>query len=133
VKDAKFEPIGQLIWVAEYGQPPHTSGGLYLPDAVDGSGRYMQMDGRFGEVIAVGSGRRLKTGEVVPFEVEVGDVVVFSRRWGLKLHIQHQHPEWGPVWVRALDPNQTVAVMRDFEPWWNPTLAQVHPDTPFSG
>ncbi|MFT6985760.1 MAG: chaperonin GroES [Psychromonas sp.] len=37
-----------------------------------------------GEVLAVGKGRLLDSGEVKPLDVKVGDIVIFSEGYGLK-------------------------------------------------
>lgn len=131
-----LKAMGNIIMVAEYGQPTKSAGGIEYPDFGDMGPRYKQMDGRFGEVVSLGSGVRRKNGTLITFEqigLKVGDVVVFSKRWGAKLRIQHDHPRWGKLWIRALDPNQVVGVVDGFEPWWNPAEAQIDPDGVFNG
>lgn len=54
-----------------------TSGGLYMPDvALDGSPY------RYGEVVAVGTGRIIASGLTVPLAVAAGDLVMFFRERG---------------------------------------------------
>ncbi len=55
-------------------QTNKTKGGLFLPDvALDGS------PWRYAEVVAVGHGRIIANGEVVPLFVKEGDLVMFFR------------------------------------------------------
>jgi len=56
-----------------------TSSGLVIPDTAKEKPQQ-------GEVIAVGPGRRSEqTGEIIPLDVKVGDVVVYSKYGGTEI------------------------------------------------
>src|SRR5580693_7784840 len=52
-----------------------THGGLYIPDSA-------KEKPQEGEVIAVGKGKRLEDGKVVPLDVQVGDRILFGKYSG---------------------------------------------------
>jgi len=55
-----------------------TRGGILLPDTA-------REKPQRGTVIAVGEGRRLDNGKVVPLELKVGDRVIFSKYGGTEV------------------------------------------------
>ena len=55
-----------------------TSGGILLPDTA-------QKKSQKGTVIAIGSGKVLDNGERLPFEVAVGDRVLFAKYSGVDI------------------------------------------------
>lgn len=134
--------------------PEGRSGGL-LPGGQDRDQfwRYRFGDWRFGEVISIGPGyidnrwnervkqerqqRGLHTnGGVVfhePPDVRIGQVVMFSRKHGTKVGLRYAHAEYGDLMIRFLDPQKTVAVWDDFEPWWDVQAGQVRPEDQFYG
>ncbi len=57
-----------------------TEGGIYLPEAA-------QKKPHRGTVLAVGPGRRLKSGTVVPPPVTVGDRVMFAKYGGTEVTV----------------------------------------------
>lgn len=129
-------PIRDWVVVADFGQSPTTksvsSGGLYLPDGGDDSSRYNFFHFRMGEVLSVGKGAVYKGKLIVPTSPRVGEVILYSRRVGARLHYQHVHQKYGALYLRVLDQNQILAVMEDFEPWWNPGDAQISPSLDYS-
>lgn len=74
-----FEPLYDRISVSRLAPETHTPAGLILPGTKDKPAR--------GTVIAVGSGRITKHGEVVPLRVRPGDVVLFSKYAGDEVEI----------------------------------------------
>lgn len=56
-------------------------GGIIIPDAA-------KEKPQFGEVLAVGPGRRSDTGDLIPLDVNVGDIVVFSKFGGTEITIE---------------------------------------------
>jgi len=58
-----------------------TSGGIVLPDSA-------KEKPQKGEVVAVGPGRQLESGERAPLAVRVGDVVLFSRYGGDEVEVE---------------------------------------------
>jgi chaperonin GroES len=57
-----------------------TKGGIVLPDSA-------QEKPREGEVIAVGPGKVLESGTVVPIEVKVGDKIMYAKYGGTEIKI----------------------------------------------
>ena len=52
-----------------------TAGGLYIPDSA-------KEKPQEGEVVAVGKGKRLEDGKLVPLDVQVGDRILFGKYSG---------------------------------------------------
>ena len=67
----KIQPLGDRVVVERESAESVTAGGIVLPDtAKDKPAR--------GEVIALGDGRLLDNGSRAPFQIKIGDRVVFS-------------------------------------------------------
>lgn len=72
-----IRPLHDRIILKRTEQETKSAGGIVLTgSAAEKSTR--------GEVIAVGNGRILDSGEVRPLAVKVGDMVIFSEGYGLK-------------------------------------------------
>ena len=56
-------------------QQEQLHGGLYIPDSA-------KEKPQEGEVVAVGKGKRLEDGRVVPLDVQVGDRILFGKYSG---------------------------------------------------
>jgi len=135
-----IRPLRIFIWVQEYGQPNRSQGGIYFGDKAivtaqtgqkldeQSFAAYRESEWRYGRVVAVGPGYVHK-GKFVPLlEPDPGDVVMFSRRHGTRMAMKHEG-----LWLRVLDPLQTVAVCENFEPWWDVDECQLHPEDMMSG
>lgn len=71
----KLKPTGDHVVILPLEAEDRTAGGIVLPDtAKEKSTR--------GEVIAVGSGKLLPSGKVVPLSVKAGDKVIYSKYAG---------------------------------------------------
>ena len=70
-----LRPLGDRVVVEPVEREERTPGGIVLPDTA-------REKPQEGNVIAVGPGRLLDSGERVPLEVKVGDRVIFSRYAG---------------------------------------------------
>src|SRR5712672_3591719 len=57
-----------------------TSGGLYIPDSA-------KEKPQEGEVVAVGKGKRLEDGKIVPLDVKAGDRILFGKYSGSEIRI----------------------------------------------
>ncbi|MBI4122380.1 MAG: co-chaperone GroES [Parcubacteria group bacterium] len=68
-----IRPLNDRVIVKPLGQEEVTASGIVLPDTVD------KEKPEQGEVIAVGPGKRLESGEIAPMSVKVGDKVVFRK------------------------------------------------------
>ena len=69
----KIKPIGGNILVKPIEEESKTASGIVLPDTVD------KEKPQKGEVIALGTGKLNEDGEKIPFNVKVGDIVVFKK------------------------------------------------------
>ena len=76
----KLKPIGDRVIVQRLGSAEKTKSGLYLPDTA-------QEKPQEGKVIAVGSGRTLKNGKVIPLAVKAGDKIIFGKYSGSEIKV----------------------------------------------
>ena len=76
-----IQPLGDRIVVKVREQVAKTKSGIYVPDTA--KDRPQEAD-----VLAVGPGARNEKGERIPMEVQVGDVVVFSKYGGTEIKIE---------------------------------------------
>ena len=76
----KLKPIGDKVIAQRLGSVERSKGGLYLPDAA-------QEKPQEGKVIAVGTGRTLKNGKVVPLAVKTGDRIIFGKYSGSEIKV----------------------------------------------
>jgi chaperonin GroES len=60
-----------------------TAGGLIIPDSA-------KEKPQEGEVVAVGKGKRLEDGKVVPLDVQVGDKILFGKYSGSDIKLDGQ-------------------------------------------
>ena len=68
-----IRPLGDRVIVKPFGQEEITKSGIVLPETIN------KEKPEQGEVIAVGPGKRLDSGEIAPMSVSVGDKVVFRK------------------------------------------------------
>lgn len=71
----KVKPLADKIVVEIREAEEKTKGGIILPDTA-------KEEKSEGKVVAIGSGKRLDNGQVVPIEVKVGDRVLFGKYSG---------------------------------------------------
>ena len=71
----KIRPLGDRVLVKRIQEEEKTKGGIIIPDAA----KEKPQEGR---VIAVGNGKVLETGKLVPLEVTTGDRILFSKYSG---------------------------------------------------
>ena len=76
----QLKPIGDRVIVQRLGSVEKTKTGLYLPDTA-------QEKPQEGKVIAVGSGRTLKNGKVIPLSVKAGDRIIFGKYSGSEITV----------------------------------------------
>ena len=76
----KLKPIGDKVIVQRIGSVEKTKSGLYLPDAA-------QEKPQEGKVIAIGTGKTLKNGKVIPLSVKTGDRIIFGKYSGSELKV----------------------------------------------
>ena len=76
----KLKPIGDRVIVQRVGSAEKTKSGLYVPDSA-------QEKPQEGKVVAVGSGKMLKSGKVVPLAVKAGDRILFGKYSGSEIKV----------------------------------------------
>jgi chaperonin GroES len=70
-----IRPLYDRIVVKRIEQQETMQGGLYIPDTA-------KEKPQEGEVVAVGKGKRLEDGKLVPLDVQVGDRILFGKYSG---------------------------------------------------
>lgn len=73
-----LKPLADRVLVEVDVEESKTTGGILLPDTA-------QKKSQKGTVIAIGSGKVLDNGERLPFEVAVGDRVLFAKYSGVDI------------------------------------------------
>jgi chaperonin GroES len=81
--EAKIRPLHDRVIVRRLEENEKTAGGIYIPDTAK------EKPSR-GEVIAVGKGKILESGEIRPLDVKVGDKVLFGKYAGTEVRVQEQ-------------------------------------------
>ena len=71
----KIRPLYDRIVVKRVEEQEAMQGGLYIPDTA-------KEKPQEGEVVAVGQGKRLEDGKLVPLDVKVGDRILFGKYSG---------------------------------------------------
>ena len=75
-----LQPVGDRVAVIAADPEAVSAGGIVIPDIAKGESQQ-------GTVCAVGNGRLLESGSRVPPPFNVGDVVVYGKRVGVKLKV----------------------------------------------
>ncbi|MBU0975526.1 MAG: co-chaperone GroES [Patescibacteria group bacterium] len=70
---AKITPLGANILVEPVSEESKTASGIVLPDTVD------KEKPQKGKVVALGTGKVTDDGKKVPFNLKVGDIVIFKK------------------------------------------------------
>ena len=71
----KIRPLYDRIVVKRVESQEQMHGGLYIPDSA-------KEKPQEGEVVAVGKGKRLENGSLVPLDVQAGDRILFGKYSG---------------------------------------------------
>ena len=79
----KLKPIGDRVIAQRLGSAEKTKSGLFLPDSA-------QEKPQEGKVIAVGTGKTLKNGKVVPLAVKPGDRIIFGKYSGSEIKVDEK-------------------------------------------
>jgi len=69
----KLKPLFSNVIIKPLAKEEITKSGIVLPDTID------KEKPEKGEVIAVGSGKTLDNGQILPMSVKVGDQVMFKK------------------------------------------------------
>ena len=79
----KFRPLQDRILVRRLEKEEKTAGGIIIPDTA-------KEKPQEAEVVAIGNGKRLEDGKVVPVDVKVGDRILFGKYSGSDIKIDGQ-------------------------------------------
>jgi len=77
----RLRPLATKVVVEPAEKEEQTAGGIVLPDTA----KQKPMEGK---VIAVGNGRTLDDGSVVPLSVKEGQTVIFSKYGGTEVKLE---------------------------------------------
>jgi len=81
----KFRPLQDRILIKRVEKEEKSTGGIIIPDSA-------KEKPQEGEVVAVGNGKRLDDGKVMPLDVKKGDRVLFGKYSGSEIKIDgEQH------------------------------------------
>lgn len=79
-----IKPLGERVVVKVQEKAAKTESGIILPDTA-------KEKPQEGEIIAVGTGRILENGSVMPLDVKVGDRVLFAKYSGNEVKIDDEN------------------------------------------
>ena len=79
----KIRPLYDRIVVKRVETQEQKIGGLFIPDSA-------KEKTQEGEVVAVGKGKRLEDGKVVPLDVQVGDRILFGKYSGSDIKLDNE-------------------------------------------
>lgn len=77
----KIKPLGDRVVVKPGGREETTKSGIVLPDTA-------KEKPQEGEIVAIGSGRRLDSGQLIPLDVQVGDKVLYAKYAGTEVKVE---------------------------------------------
>ncbi len=77
----KIRPLGDRILVKRVEEEDKSKGGIIIPDSA-------KEKPQEGKVIAVGKGKMLEDGKVVPLELKEGDKILFGKYSGTEVKIE---------------------------------------------
>lgn len=78
-----IKPLHDRVAIKPIAQEDKTAGGIIIPDTA----KEKPMKG---EVVAVGSGTKTESGNIIPLEIKVGDVVLFGKWGGTEIKVSGQ-------------------------------------------
>jgi chaperonin GroES len=78
-----IRPLYDRLVVKRIEETERMEGGLHIPDSA-------KEKPQEGEVIAVGKGKRLEDGKLVPLDVQVGDRILFGKYSGSEIKLDGQ-------------------------------------------
>jgi chaperonin GroES len=78
-----IKPLHDRVAIKPVAQEDKTAGGIIIPDTA----KEKPMKG---EVVAVGSGTKTESGNIIPLEIKVGDVVLFGKWGGTEIKVSGQ-------------------------------------------
>jgi len=79
----QFRPLQDRILIKRIKKEAKTAGGIIIPDSATEKPQE-------GEVIAIGNGKRLDDGKVIPLDVKKGDRILFGKYSGSEIKIDDE-------------------------------------------
>ncbi len=76
----KFKPLHDRLLLKPLSAETKTKAGIIIPDTA-------QEKPQQGEVVAVGGGKRLEDGRLIPMDVKVGDKVIYGKWSGTEVKL----------------------------------------------
>ena len=76
----KIKPLRDRVIVRRLNEEETTKGGIIIPDTA-------KEKPQEGEVVAIGSGKVLDDGKIVPLEVKKGDKILFGKYSGTEVKV----------------------------------------------
>ena len=80
-KVVSLKPLGERVLVKSLPQEEMTKGGVIIPDTAKEKPQQ-------GEVIAVGKGKMLENGQMIPMEVKAGDKILYGKYSGTEVKME---------------------------------------------
>src|SRR6187455_2377149 len=80
---SKIIPVGDRVLIEHAADKEQIRGGAIIPD----SAREKSQEAK---VIALGTGRKAKNGDITPFEVKVGDTVLVAKYGGAEVKVDER-------------------------------------------
>ena len=77
----RVRPLHDRLVVKRIEEKEAAQGGIIIPDSA-------KEKPQEGEVLAVGKGRRLETGDITPLDVKVGERILFGKYSGTEIKIE---------------------------------------------
>ena len=78
-----IRPLHDRVILKRMEEETTSAGGIVIPDTA--AEKPMR-----GKVVAIGNGKRLESGDVVPLDVKVGDTVLFGKYSGTEVKVDGQ-------------------------------------------
>ncbi|HDN86241.1 MAG: co-chaperone GroES [Candidatus Omnitrophota bacterium] len=79
----KIKPLGDRVLIKPCEEKEKTKGGIVLPDTA-------KEKPQEGEIVAVGEGRKIEDGKVIPLSLKVGDKVLYGKYSGTEITVDDQ-------------------------------------------
>lgn len=79
----RIRPLGDKIVIKVIEDTEQTTGGIFIPDSA-------KEKPQKGEVIAVGEGKTLDSGEKEPMAVKVGEIILYAKYAGTDVKIENE-------------------------------------------
>ncbi len=79
----KLQPMGDRLVVKPTKSEEKTKSGIYIPDTA-------KEKPQEGKVVAVGPGKMTDEGKRIPMDVEVGDIIIYTKYGGSEIKIDDE-------------------------------------------